>query len=301
MIYTEAQAPGSDPGEPLVNQDNWQDLPPYNPADPVAKIVRENLHQMARLGGIEPVAHLPAPYSLAAEIYGQEFLIVALTEQPELVTGLLDMIVERVLVPWCADLVATVPDVWLEFSDASGSPMFIGPERFLEFAVKPVRKIIADNPWGDRVFVANYRGDLPAGAKTRGRRKRGASSSMSFEIMLEAKKQCCPNFLTRLEADAAALTRYSDTAIELGMSLYVGIGAVRLDRNSVPDIPAAITEIRQDTAIRTREILRVSRAGAPRNTLPWPGDIYVEDTNLHTQPDLFNAVLNGVKDGNAGA
>ncbi len=31
MIYTEAQAPGSDPGFPLLDRDNWQNMPTYDP------------------------------------------------------------------------------------------------------------------------------------------------------------------------------------------------------------------------------------------------------------------------------
>ena len=111
MIYTESQAPGCDPGFPLLNRDNWQDMPYYDATHSIAKITRANLTNMAKLSGIEPVAHLPAPYSLAAEIYGQEFLINALTEEPEPVAGLLDLIVTRVLKPWCDDLVANIPDV----------------------------------------------------------------------------------------------------------------------------------------------------------------------------------------------
>ncbi|MGR3291966.1 MAG: uroporphyrinogen decarboxylase family protein, partial [Paracoccaceae bacterium] len=171
MIYPLDQAPGSDPGLPLLNAENWRDMPTYDPTQPVAKLVRENLQHMGRLADIEPVAHLPAPYSLAAEIFGQEPLIGALALDPDLVRKLLDLIVERVLTPWCDDLIATVPDVWLEMSDASGSPMFVGPEKFLKFIVDPVSDMISNNPWGHRVFVANYRGDLPAGAPTRGRRK----------------------------------------------------------------------------------------------------------------------------------
>ncbi len=303
MIYTEAQAPGSDPGVPLLDLDNWRDMPAYDPDHPIAHIVRENLTHMARLSGIEPVAHLPAPYSLAAEIFGQEHLIGALTERPEFVSEFLDLIATRVLKPWCDDLVATVPDVWLELSDASGSPMFIGPENFLKYSVAPVAAMIADNPWGGRIFVANYRGDLPAGAKTRGRRKRSTAttSDMSFEKLLAAKTLCCPYFLTRLEADAAPAEKYTEAAIELNLPLYLGMGAVRLDRNSNPDVALAKDDVFASAKHRARQIMQVSNAlvgeGKPRATLSWPGDLYIEDTNAETHLDLFQAVLDGVRAG----
>ncbi len=305
IIYTDAQAPGSDPGKPLLTVDNWRSLPTYDATHPIACTVRHNLTNMARLSGIEPVAHLPAPYSLAAEILGQEQLVTALIENPQFVTQFLELIVERVLRPWCDDLVATVPSVWLELSDATGSPMFIGPDKFLHYAMEPVRKLILDNSWGNRVFVANYRGDKPAGAKSRGRRKRNTSAetAMSFDELMSAKVLCCPLFVTRLEADAVPVEHYTEAAISLKLPLYLGIGAVRLDRNSVSDIPQAQKELHASANSRTRQILRVSKSlrdtGVPRNSLPWPGDLYVEDINAETSIDLFQAVLDGSKEGNA--
>lgn len=302
MIYPEDQAPGSDPGVPLLNSGNWQDLPTYNPNCPLAAVIRENLQHMARLSGTQPVAHLPAPYSLAAEIFGQEPLIGALALDPEFVCSLLDLIVTRVLKPWCDDLVANVPDVWLELSDASGSPMFVGPQNFLKFAVDPVRRLIEENPWGDRVFAANYRGDLPSGVRSRGRRKSRtiAASPVTFDSLLQAKKLCCPHFLMRLEADAAPLEKYVQAATDLGMPLYLGIGAVRLDRNSVADLKVAGNDLRKIANERASQIRKVSDSlrahGQPRAILPWPGDVYIEDTNAETSIELIRAVLAGVSD-----
>jgi len=303
MIYPDDQAPGSDPGVPLLNTDNWREMPVYDANHPVARAICENLQHMARLSGIQPVAHMPAPYSLAAEILGQEPLIGALALDPEFVCEFLDLIVTRILTPWCADLVANVRDVWLEFSDASGSPMFVGPQNFLKFAVDPVRRLIDENPWGERVFVANYRGDLPSGAPTRGRRTKRAAqaSNISFDSLLQAKKLCCPQFLMRLEADAAPLADYVEAATNLGMSLYLGLGAVRLDRNSVVDLEAVKSELSQVASDRAQTIVQVSVAlsamGRKRADLYWPGDIYIEDTNAETSVELIQAVLAGVGKG----
>ena len=306
MIYPDDQAPGSDPGLPMLDRDNWRDMPGYDPDHPIAKAIRANLKHMAHLSGIEPVAHLPAPYSLAAEILGQEPLIGALALEPEFVREFLDLIVSRVLTPWCDDLVANVPDVWLEFSDASGSPMFVGPGNFLKFAVDPIRRLIEENQWGRRVFAANYRGDLPSGAPTRGRRKKRAAtaSPVSFDSLLQAKKICCPDFLMRLEADTAPLDDYVRAATDLGMSLYLGIGAVRLDKNSVADFASAKTELHETAKERAGKIKQVSDAlqvqGHSRASLPWPGDLYIEDTNAETNIDLIKAVLvgaSGISDG----
>lgn len=300
MIYPLDQAPGSDPGVPLLNEDTWRDMPAYDANHPIAELVRKYVQNMGRLAGIEPVAHMPAPYSLAAEIFGQEPLIGALALDPDFVSEILDLIVTRVLTPWCDDLIANVPDVWLEMSDASGSPMFVGPENFLKFVVDPVRRMIDENPWGDRVFVANYRGDLPAGAPTRGRRKNrpAQASTISFDSLLQAKKLCCPHFLMRLEADAAPLEDYIKAATELKMPLYLGIGAVRLDRNSLVDLEAAKIELHESAKERAGVIKKISNVlkdnGQPRSSLAWPGDIYIEDTNVETSTDLIQEVLAGV-------
>ncbi|MFQ5557622.1 MAG: uroporphyrinogen decarboxylase family protein, partial [Acidimicrobiales bacterium] len=164
MMYPDDQAPGSDPGRPLVTIDGWRDIPGYDPDSEVARVIRETLAATGQITGIDPVAHLPAPYSFAAEIFGQEHLLNALSSEPDTVRELLAHLADVVLVPWCADLVAKVPNVWLELSDASGSPMFIGPRNFLSFVVEPVRRLVGRHDWGDRVFVANYRGASPGGA-----------------------------------------------------------------------------------------------------------------------------------------
>jgi hypothetical protein len=214
---------------------------------------------------------------------------------------LLDLIVDRVLRPWCDDLARSVPDVWLELSDASGSPMFIGPRNFLDLAVAPVRRLIEENRWGDRVFVANYRGDLAPPGPARGRRRRAApaEAAISFETLIGAKTLCCPKFLTRLEADAAPPERYAEAAISHRLPLYLGIGAVRLDRNSVTDVAVARSALFEDTGRRAGLIREVSHAlakqGAPRAALPWPGDLYVEDTSAETDFDLLNEVLRGCR------
>jgi hypothetical protein len=296
MMYPPDQAPGSDPGRALVRLEDPASIPAYNPDCEIAAVVEQTLIHMARISGIEPVAHLPAPYSLAADIAGQETVIMALSTSPETVSVFLDRLVDKVLRPWCDDLARKVPNVWLELSDASGSPMFIGPRHFLERAVAPVERLIGENPWGDRVFVANYRGDSVPIARSRGRvrsRPQGQDTAISFDALTEAKKTCCPIFITRLEADSVDVDTYTEFAIRQGMSLYAGIGATRLDRNSVTDKVAQRRHLSSDARALAGHVLRARSAldAADRLNPAWPGDIYVEDTNAETDLDLLEAVF----------
>lgn len=299
MMYPDAQPPGSDPGRPLMTIDGWRNIPAHDRDHEVPRLMRKVLVLAGQLAGIEPVAHLPAPYSLAGEIFGQEALINALSTEPDTVRDLLAHLADVVLAPWCADLVANVPDVWLELSDASGSPMFIGPDNFVSLAVDPVLQLISHPGWGQRVFVANYRGDSPPRSATRGRRRGQVpgGAGLSFDKLLEVKIACCPYFVIRLEADAASEQAYADVAIRNGISLYLGIGAVRLDRNSVVDREAAKADL-YVTAFERASLIRSVRASVGEvdgadDARSWPGDLYIEDTNGETDLELLAAVLEG--------
>lgn len=82
MLYPHDQAPGSDPGLPALNLEHPEDIPDFDPGCEIAKLMREMLLRMTDPGRIEPDAHLPAPYSLAAEVVGQQNLISALWQAP---------------------------------------------------------------------------------------------------------------------------------------------------------------------------------------------------------------------------
>ena len=101
----------------------------------------------------------------------------------------------------------------------------------------------------------------------------------------------------RLEADAAPLDDYAKAATDLAMPLYLGIGATRLDRNSVTDLAAAKVELHEVAYARAKVIKQIADTlqaqGRPRASLAWPGDIYIEDTNAESSIDLIREVLAG--------
>jgi hypothetical protein len=316
MMYPEIHAPGADPEESLVDRTNWRELDTPDLTSGISRVVEDMLACFADLTGLEPVAHLPAPYSLAADIFGQEALISALLEAPDFVDEFLSHLTDRVFVPWIEHLVRRLPQVWIELSDASGSPLFISPQLFKKIAARPVHRLINDYSWGNRVFVANYRGDhlvQTAGgsgrrraAGRRGRRghqreagaDRTRSSADALAELLDFKLSICPEFIIKLDADEAPVSFYVEQAIQHGKPLYLGIGATRIDRNSIVDRAAAQQELEATTAEYAQAIKTVSEAlahnGRPRSDLAWPGDIYIEDINAESDLGLVKTIVETV-------
>ena len=159
-MYPDQHAPGADHGAPLVVRKNLFEMESIDFEVEVHKVVEAMLACFVELTGLEPVAHLAAPYSLAADIFGQKTLITALSHDPDFVVEFLDHLTGQIIVPWCERLVKRYPNIWLELSDASGSPLFISPNLFKKIVARPVQRLINDFPWGNRIFVANYRGDM---------------------------------------------------------------------------------------------------------------------------------------------
>ena len=89
MMYPDKFPPGSDPDEPLINKENCflLDTPDFTSGIP--KIVDDILRVTEELTGMEPLLQISAPYSLAADIYGQEPLLADVVNDPEHVNKLL--------------------------------------------------------------------------------------------------------------------------------------------------------------------------------------------------------------------
>ncbi|NOZ49447.1 MAG: hypothetical protein GXP37_05275 [Chloroflexi bacterium] len=316
MLYPEGHAPGADPAKPMANMENWRQLHAPEFTSGIPHIIEEMLACFADLTGLEPVAHLPAPYSLAADIFGQEALITTLVQTPDFVQPFLDHLTDHILTPWIERLVHRLPHVWIELSDASGSPLFIGPRRCKTVAVPPVYRLIANEPWGRRVFVANYRGDhhaLPSqGGKRRARRERvhrpasevsaksrgEDAAAQALNDLMDFKLSVCPEFIIKLEADQLPIAVYVEQAIRRAKALYLGIGATRIDRGSITDSSAAAQDIHQLAADYAQAIKAVSTALAqrakPRSVLAWPGDVTIEDINAESDFSLVRTIVETV-------
>jgi len=281
MIYSDQYSPGTDPDMPLANPGNWQDVATPDMYTGIPRLLDEVLACYTRLTGLDPVLHLTAAYSLAADIYGQEPIINALTHEPEFVNKFLDHLADTVLKPWMDHFFNQYPNGWVELSDASGSPFFIGPQNCKNMAIRSTQRLIAENPWGKRVYDANYRGDYVTrankGNSSTSRRRRPAKSNseqLGLVELFELKNSVCPGYVIRLADDRTPVSFYVEQAIKYNIPLFIGIGATQVDRNSIADLELSKREIRTTTSEYVEAIKTVAQTiacnGYDSRVLPWP-------------------------------
>jgi len=301
-MYPDKFPPGSDPDVMLLNRDNWQDVqtPDFNSGIPA--IIEKMIRCYVRLTGLEPILHLSAPYSLAADTFGQEPLLAALVHEPEFAKDLLQRLADRVLRPWIDDFIKKFPNGWVELSDASGSPFFIGPRNCKDISIASIQYLKKNMPWGHRVYDANYRGDYVTQVKPKTRR-RGRNSGIgdpqlepvSLDALTEAKHSVCRDYVMRLHDDHVPTDYYRDKAIEYGVPLYSGVGSSQIDRNSIRDLDAEKEALRALTESQVQAIKDVAcaiTANGYKNRLPpWPGTVYFEDVSSETSFDLMEAII----------
>lgn len=302
MIYSDKFSPGTDPEDMLVTTQNPEDWPVLDLAGEIPDIVDETLACYRSLTGFKPVLHLSAPYSLAADIYGQEQLINALTHQPEFVKQFLDHLADAVLKPWIEHFFESHPDGWVELSDASGSPFFIGPQKCKDVAIAATQRLITKNSWPRRVYDANYRGDWVTQAKKRAgspsrRRTSPATGApgLSLTELFEAKNGICQDYVIRLADDRVPSSFYIEKAIENSVPLFLGIGATQIDRHSIVDLEGARNDIIALTtdhidAIRT-VAQSIAESGHGSRVPPWPGAVYFEDVSAESSFALIEAIV----------
>ena len=181
--------------------------------------------------------------------YGQEPLLADVVNDPDNVNALLDHLGDKVLGPWMDHHMELFPSGWVELSDASGSPFFIGPENCKNMSIRSIRHMLRDKPYADRVFDNNYRGDFVAEVKKKtrtSRRKVAESANVDRGNLLElteAKVSVNPVFIMRLESDKVDISFYEDQAILRNLPLTSGIGSPHIDRNSIDDLDAKKAEI----------------------------------------------------------
>ncbi|MFK5997968.1 MAG: hypothetical protein QM492_07655 [Rhodobacterales bacterium] len=301
MMYPDRFPPGADPDKMLLTRDNWKDIqtPDFDSGTP--KIVTDIITAYECLTGLEPILHLSAAYSLAADTFGQEPLLAALVHEPDFVNDLLDRLTDKVIQPWADHFFKRFPNGWLELSDASGSPFFIGPQNCKNMAIRSTRRLVDENPWGHRVYDANYRGDYVTLAQKKNRllRRRGADAGsakgISLQELTDLKHSVCQDYIIRLDDDRVPVPFYEDQAIAHNVPLFLGIGAGQIDRNSIEDMKVTKTSIQDTSDAYTAAIKNVaqtiSRNGYNNKMPPWPGTIYFEDISSESSFELIEIII----------
>ena len=310
MMYPDKFPPGADPDKVLITRDTWQSLTTPDFKTGIPKIINDVLRVTERLTGMEPLLQISAPYSLAADIYGQEPLLQNVVHEPDFVNDLLNHLADQVLSPWIDHFISEFPNGWIELSDASGSPFFIGPDNCKNMAIRSIKHMIDGKPWADRVFDANYRGDYVTQARkkdrgaTRRRSSRAATpGGIDLSHLTDLKHSVCRDFIIRLEADKVPLSFYEEQAIKRGVPLTTGIGASQIDRNSIPDLDIAKQEIHETAGQFVAAIKKVSEninLPEDNNILePWPSHVYFEDISNQSQFDMIEIIIQSVRDNGA--
>ncbi len=301
MIYSDQYSPGTDPDKPLFNRNNWQTIKTPDLSQGIPQLLNEVVDCYHHLTGLQPVLHLCAPYSIAADTFGQEPIITALTHEPEFVNEFLDLIADRVLEPWMNQFFNRYPAGWIELSDASGSPFFIGPQNCKNVAIRASKRLKDRNTWGDRVYDANYRGDYvtQASKSTSSSRRRTnkarESAGMSLDELFDVKNSVCPDYVIRLAEDRIPIDFYEQKAINHNIPLFLGIGATQIDRNSIADLNTVKVETENYTRAYIDSIKRVATRvianGYESREPPWPGAIYFEDISAESSFELIQTIL----------
>lgn len=304
MMYPDRFPPGADPDAFLINKDNWQKLTTPDFTTGIPKVIDGILSVTQELTGVPPLLQISAPYSLAADIYGQEPLLADVVSDPDTVNALLDHLGDEILAPWMDHHFETFPDGWVELSDASGSPFFIGPENCMQMSIRSIRHMLHGKPYADRVFDNNFRGDFVAGVKKKGRgsRRNIQSETQSSQAKLleltDAKVSVNPVFIMRLEADKVNISFYEEEAIRRNLPLTCGIGSPQIDRNSIENLEATRLSIREDARSFVESIKRVCEAiNLPEDNhvgASWPSHVYFEDINGQSHFELVEIILDEV-------
>ena len=304
MMYPDRFPPGADPDAFLINKDNWQELTTPDFTTGAPKAIDDILRVTQELTGVPPLLQISAPYSLAADIYGQEPLLADVVSDPDTVNALLDHLGDEILAPWMDHHFESFPDGWVELSDASGSPFFIGPENCMQMSIRSIRYMLRGKPYADRVFDNNFRGDFVAGVKKKGRGSRrniqteAQSSQAKLLELTDAKVSVNPVFIMRLEADKVNISFYEEEAIKRNLPLTCGIGSPQIDRNSIEDLEATRVSIGEDARSFVESIKRVCETiNLPEDNhvgASWPSHVYFEDINGQSHFELVKIILNEV-------
>jgi hypothetical protein len=174
-------------------------------------------------------------------------------------------------------------------------------------AIRSILRLKNENPWGDRVYDANYRGDYVTQAKkiVRSSRRRVTTQNahtkeFSFSELFAVKQEVCTDYVMRLHDDRMPLNLYQEQAIDLNVPIFIGIGATQIDRNSIDDMSTTKDRIKTLSKEYVESIKTVAHTIQNNNyslrTPPWPGTIYFEDVSANSSMEVIEIIVSTVLD-----
>ena len=226
LSFSDAYMPDIDRQQPLVR--DRADLariktPDFDSAGRFTQVIE--MHALFRkLTGIEPTLSFCAPFTLAANLYGIERLLLAIYYEPDFVSELFRRITDQVLAPWILYQKKAFPNSnKISGADAMASIPIVNPAILKQWVAPYILRL--RELCGIQVFVANWVGEHYL--------KHPAE-------MLDLKLTVNPGSIQGQDPDVAALSPkfYKEYATRMKVPLILGIGAAFLAQSQ----PAKVIE-----------------------------------------------------------
>jgi hypothetical protein len=266
LLHSAANMPDIDRSRPLIHAADDLDLiktPHFDSAGRFRRII-DMLGIYQDLTGLLPPLSFCAPFSLAANLYGIERLLIAIYQDPGFARGLFERITGEVLAPWIAYQKAHFPGVnKITGADAVASLPIVNLSILRDWALPYIERL---RDWcGLEVQVVNWVGERYL--------KRP-------EEMLALKAAAGPGLIQGQDPDVAALgpSFYTAYAVKHNLPLILGIGAGFLAQSH----PTEVAE-RVNLYVRTG--------------MKSPGfALYLCNVDAGTAPDNLRAAIQNVKE-----
>jgi uroporphyrinogen-III decarboxylase len=230
LLYSESDAPDIDRSQPLIRQQADLALittPDFETAGRFRNVIE--MHRIyQQLTGLPPTLSFCAPFSLAANIFGIEPLLMAIYTDPGFASELFQRITELVLAPWIAYQQAKFPDARsVTGADAVASIPIVNTSILEQWVAPPILRL--RQLCGPAVHVSNWVGERYL---------------KKPEDMLKLKLAVSPGAIQGQDPDVETLGAdfYKRFATQNDVSLTLGIGASFLAQSAPEEVAQRVQQ-----------------------------------------------------------
>jgi uroporphyrinogen-III decarboxylase len=264
LLQGDTLMPDIDRSQPLIQDESDLELivtPDFERAGRFSQIIQ--MHSFyQRLTGLTPGLSFCAPFTLAANIFGFERLIVGIYQRPDFIHKLLDRLIENVLVPWILYQKAQFPGtVAITGVDAMASIPLVNFHILKDWVVPSIKKV--QDLCKLEIRVLNWVGE---------------HHLQNPEMMMEFKRIVGAGLILGQDPDVEKLGPlfYKDYSTKHNLGLILGIGAGFLAKSSLDQI-----------YYRVRNYISVGKPGGHFA-------LYLCNVDAQTPPDHIKAVVDTV-------